>query len=380
MESILSENDLKIMRRKNRKANELNSIVTFLRTQPIGNKATIGRNLLRDKYDVLFDDPIMGDIRSDFHTNGIMLEYPHGQVIQHAQKPFYYRGQITDYGSCTASLFRKIVVDDDETRSLKIFINKLKLEEFNNLMHQFKQVREWQFGDIFTDAIAQHYEFDTNLIDITNDLEVALFFACCRHIENNKYVPLSEEDIEKMKDPTGVLFVRNQIIDSMEVLEDPYTLSVYPIGYQPFTRCHRQKGFFVKTDFGEDLQTSGKFKLYKFNHSSKLSSEIYEKFNGGKALFSYDELESIKDLIDSIKNASTFSENVFKNVVSRDEQLISEENYRELLLRRFGVKIGVSPYSLSRQKKRAIDSQWSIDKFCKQEKIAPGFRMAYTPD
>ena len=44
------------------------------------------------------------------------------------------------------------------------------------------------------------------------------------------------------------------------------------------------------------------------------------------------------------------------------------------------IEIGNKSYNLSRQRRRAIDRKWSVEKFIKEEQIAPGYRMVYTPE
>lgn len=363
MGKVISKTELDTMRVNNRCANEANRYATDLRRKALANNQPFVSNHVRT------------DIYNDLFTDGVIIQYPHGRVMQHGQKPFYYRGQIKDYGSCKSSLIRKICNADEWTMKCKIFENELKLYEFNELIFQFKQVKEWPFGDVFTYAIAQHYGFDTNIIDVTNDLEVALFFACCKHIGNNKYRPLCEDDLKSENDRHGVLFVRNQVTDMMEATENNGLMTVYPIGYQPFTRCHRQKGFFVNTVIDDDLQTSGQFNMFSFEHSAQLSRDIFDEFNGGKDLFAYDALNEIQDLITEILTSKSYSEKSFCAVYENNSNGIPQREWVEILKTRLGVQIGCISYKLTRPRKRAIDRIWSIDKFIKQEKIAPGYRM-----
>jgi len=367
MPDIISKTELKNMRIENQKANEFNRVATDSR-----RKAQV-KNLPFVSQDV------RTEIYNDLFTDGVIIQYPHGKVMQFGQKPFYYRGQIKDYGFCKSSLYRKICNDDELTKKTKVFANQLRLYEFKELIFNFEQVNKWPFGDVFTYAIAQHYGFETSIIDITNDLEVALFFACCKHIGDNKYQPLCERDIKNENGRYGVLFIRNQLCDMYEAIENEGFITVYPIGFQPFTRCHRQKGFFVNTQIDDDLQKSEKFKKCFFERSIELCQEVYNKFDGGNELFTYDALDEMKDMIDSIKTATSFSEKIFFAVYEEKNDGISESDWIEMLRTILGVKIGRSSYKLSRQRKRAINRKWSVDRFVEQEKIAPGFRMAYIP-
>ena len=64
---------------------------------------------------------------------------------------------------------------------------------------------EAKLSDVNHKALAQHYGFDTNLLDLTNDIRVALFFATCKYIpETDSYRPLTKEECEKRG--YGVIF------------------------------------------------------------------------------------------------------------------------------------------------------------------------------
>ena len=247
------------------------------------------------------ENPLV-DLYSDSFINGHVEEYPHGVVMCHSDTSFYYRGQTEDYRACYSSLFRKIKECSDDEKIRKRFLSQLRINELNHLISNFTQVKEWCFGDIFTYAIAQHYGFDTDIIDFTNDLDVALFFACCKHIGNNKYLPLTEEDIKKKK--YGLLFQRSTIVNTLcfphnydpanfdplifPIDYQPFTRCdifrrftlvndtcftgndpvILPIGYQPFTRCNRQRGHFIHTKFGENIQAKSNFTIFRFKNKT----------------------------------------------------------------------------------------------------------------
>ena len=101
-------------------------------------------------------------------------------------------------------------------------------------------------------ALAQHYGFRTEMIDITNDLKTALFFGCCKYI-NGKWKPLEKKDIEErysrkgtIDSRYGVLYItRTEIMDMQYLLSNEDWDNIVPIGYQPFMRCSKQHGFML---------------------------------------------------------------------------------------------------------------------------------------
>ena len=55
-------------------------------------------------------------------------------------------------------------------------------------------------------ALAQHYGFETFLLDLTNDVRNALFFATCKWVEDH-FEPLTEEDImQSERSRYGVIY------------------------------------------------------------------------------------------------------------------------------------------------------------------------------
>lgn len=360
MYSLLSHEKLKEMRRDNEKSLNANRNIT--------NQV---KKSEEEEKPFTFENP-RHDLYASSFTDGFILKYMHGFVMTHSQMPFYYRGQVKDYGTCYSSLFRDFYKnkynDDEKTR--KIFLNQLRINEFNHLLNNFTQVKEWPFGTVFTYAIAQHYGFNTDIVDCTSDLDVALFFACCKHIENSRYLPLDEEDIKSNK--YGLLFQRAIILDLL-----PSGPIVLPIGYQPFTRCNRQRGYFVLTKFGEDIQAKNYFNIYRFEHSIELSEELYNKYDGGKKLFNYDALDEVSDLLEIIKKAKAFSDESFEDTYNQLHGSFTKTEWKENLRENEKVEIGKASYEISQEMIDAINKKWSVDKFIDDEGIVPGTRRIY---
>lgn len=110
--------------------------------------------------------------------------------------------------------------------------------EFQKIVSRFKTVKEWRF-DVLCRAIDQHYGSTTNWLDITNDFEVELFFACCKFDEKMNYIPLRTADFKKEKDTYSVLFKADSILADLLYGSTNDKSGVITIGFQPFMRCHR---------------------------------------------------------------------------------------------------------------------------------------------
>lgn len=380
---IIELDELKRIIAVQKEHKERNEEITAARRNSEGdpNPFPLGRNPREDLY-------------ADFYTNGSTVRYPHGRVVQYGNNypiKTFYRGEVKDYSrgkddsKCQSSLGRKLAdLETEEERKVEFFKAKLKIQSFLNLITQFKQVREWNFGTVFAYIIAQHYGIDTQYLDITDDLAVASFFACCRHIGNGKYRPITKKDLEDYGE-YAVLYRKTD--DPLMNLESAADINrVLPIGYQPFTRCYRQRGYFIDTlQSGDlvdlvnyDLAADHDFKKLYFKRTPEFAAEIYELFDGGRELFHDWSMELLSGLIDEIKAGDSFSEDSFAKVYESFGGCESKDWWLSKLAAS-GTEIGESAFELSDDLKAEIDDSWDIKEFVDQESLAIGGRMVYYP-
>ena len=134
----------------------------------------------------------------------------------------FYRGENRLYDSCRSSLYR-IKGRKDRIRALA------RTYEFMLFLETLPEVQFYIQNNLWYDpwALAQHYEFATPMIDLTNEIAVAAFFATHRYDRVAKRYML-------MKEGTG----RIRRLFSFPGLQenDPLT----PIGVQPFSRPGNQ--------------------------------------------------------------------------------------------------------------------------------------------
>ena len=135
-----------------------------------------------------------------------------------------YRGEAQIFDSCKCSLFR-IKKRDDRIVALA------KSYEFMEFLKTLPEVQSYVNNNLWYEpwAIAQHYGFATPMIDLTNEIAVAAFFAT--HI----YDKVSKQYIIKTN---GVGQIRGRnfaTFDSEDI--------VRPIGVQPFARPSNQYGY-----------------------------------------------------------------------------------------------------------------------------------------
>lgn len=155
------------------------------------------------------------------------------------------------------------------------------------ILEQFPQVKYAIQNHCKVDfrALAQHYDLNTNLIDVTIDIAITAFFAT--HYYDSKK---NEYSIEE--DGTGCLRVYSNIM--IEYKEDqPFRM----IGLQPFQRPGLQCAFEVKMSRGENLANF--YHKVLFKQSSKWNQKLHDPFylNGKNILFSDEEIADVAKII-----------------------------------------------------------------------------------
>nr|DAL96897.1 MAG TPA: FRG domain [Caudoviricetes sp.] len=317
-------------------------------------------------------------VAEDRHTPGLIVKYPYGSVIQQEKHTYYYRGESSLHDCCKPSIHRKVPEDTLE-KDIYYFISEMKIYEFSKIVEKFKVVKKWPC-DVLYRAIAQHYGIPTNWLDITNDFEVALFFACCKYDrEKNQYRPLDESDFKEDKDKYGIIFKANSYVADLAYGMSEGKNGIMPIGFQPFMRCHRQYGYAYVMQENDDLYNDNVFQIKKFKHSIELSNEIFQRMEGGKRIFPNEGLVDIVDEINQIKEADIFSNEAFESVLSHfkfnslDVDIKKELEYR-------GINIGKSLIKLSRQRVRKIDRDYEKMGFLKESLLPLHSRQVYVPE
>lgn len=298
--------------------------------------------------------------------------------------PVLFRGELCDYGvtSGFSSLGRKIRFDTSreniESKYFCFFVEQIRRVIFMGFLSFFSQYRNFQFGEPLDGLIAQHYGINTQYLDLTDDIKVALFFASCKHTGKNKFRPITEGDISDLS-KNGVLY--SGINDKAQV-----------IGYQPFCRCHRQRGYYIDTAsmypcWNFSLSSNTGFVKYYFDRTVKLSERLYDEFDGGKRLFPKDGLEPFSDVIQSINDTKLFPYESFDIAyivlakylnVYHDNGMISDDLFRAMsnkdrlvtILRNEGFEL-CSQLNLPADKAiiDAMNKSWNPDDFAKKEGI-----------
>jgi hypothetical protein len=142
-------------------------------------------------------------------------------------------------------------------------------------------VFEWASGERYAldrTALAQHYELATGYIDLTESMEVALFFACCE-LRDGRWEPRTKG--------RGILY-RVDWVGSNEAIGFG---RIKWIDLQPFARPHAQWAWTMELMLGEDLEDLPVVEAVSFDHSAALGERLLDLFDGGEALMPVDPLQ-----------------------------------------------------------------------------------------
>ena len=217
-----------------------------------------------------------------------------GIILGHEFSPFIYRGQNQDYPNFIPTANRYEL--EKETEQLRHCIDWVKKQEFLQLFQKTPYFERCQNFQVLNckfkfdlDAIAQHYEFISNYIDITKDLFVALFFVYT-YQEKGQYFPIT--DFERYS-PT--LYIGNL---KKIYKHNPKSLKI--IGFQALLRPHLQKAMAIEINMEDN--TKSLFEKIELPKSYAFASEIFSKANCGKNLFPNDFMSNVAQQIKQEKN------------------------------------------------------------------------------
>lgn len=221
--------------------------------------------------------------------------------------PFLCRGEREEFPSVISAFERK--------DSAERLISNLKTMDFVRFVRTHPLCRMFDDGiklesyskTFFFETnyygLAQHYNFNTGLIDFSSNKFVAAFFATTINKGSDIYEPI--EDTTKY--PYGVIYLHK--------INPCLTFNIFStIGQQIFPRTGAQLGFFYQeknSPFDVNKLIS---KIY-FKHDAECSKKIFEMMDKGKRLFPKDELIEVSELISKTDRVSlvSFAENLYTN-------------------------------------------------------------------
>ena len=127
-------------------------------------------------------------------------------------------------------------------------------------------------------ALAQHYGIPTGYIDLTDDFDVAAFFATCRETPEG-WVPV--------EDGIGVVY-RIELQD----LTSPFG-GYKPLGPQPLPRPTEQCAWVAELPITHSFDGWPGVMIMQFHHRRAVGEHFRDKFGKGTALFPRDPLAEV---------------------------------------------------------------------------------------
>lgn len=242
-----------------------------------------------------------------------------------------YRGQNEDYGVCKTTL--------DRCKSLEEqFLSICKTIAFEELLevHPFVKFTSTMLlhGNPFClnlTGMAQHYELHTDYLDITNNFDVASFFATCKY-QNGKYIPLGY-----VSKPGVIYQIYDFSLPPFIESKNNQGIEVEFLGWQPLPRPEQQRASVLKMSRNTNLDTLSGIQKHYFKHSSKQSRKIWKQFNEGKTLFPHD---SAADLANECQKLNSFTKEQTRKAFERLELWSGEKiNNQEQILDSLKIEI-----------------------------------------
>lgn len=306
----------------------------------------------------------------DSKTAGMRIYYPHGIVIQQAGRRNYYRGENQIFKESIPSLLRTLKqYSNQKEKELYRFVADMRIAEFKFLLERFEHVINWDICDILYEPLAQHYGLETGWIDITSDFNVALFFATCYWDNMSEaWKPLTKEQTEIDENHKyGVIFhmpsyqmptrwdsalerfsiykcKKNEKGEDICVRKDITECKgntqnlIYPIGFQPFMRCHMQNAYGIYMREDNPLQNDLHFEKLKFRHNEQLSQKVFDLMKGGELIYPHEGLKQADFIIKQIKSACCFSEEAFQYALYRNHWFtVKDANLAKKELQHFSI-------------------------------------------
>lgn len=277
----------------------------------------------------------------------------------------FYRGEHDLYPNCLPSIYRvKAPCEADSEGNRKsglVLIDNLKLTEFELITRNFPQVQYAieDYCNVDYEALAQHYELNTELVDLTCDIAVTAFFA------TNRYNAATEE-FKIKEEGTGCLRVYVNVMVNYDK-NQPFRL----IGLQPFQRPGLQSAFAFKLEAVEDFSSLSTVLYFKQNPNwnRKLHETFYSSHQN--ILFPKEEIATVAN---QIKESNVISQQAINAYCRKHNTPVSDVikiiKHNEMTI------TDELTYSLTRQQKRKLERQYKGRPYG-DVNLRP--RLTYTP-
>ena len=297
--------------------------------------------------------PSIGQIPSScFHDEGryTYISDKNNRNIFHlmplSQSPFrFYRGQSIYYSPCIPSLYRANSLDELEDN---IITNRIKTSEFILLLYTHP-IYSILCHNISANpmALAQHYGFATEYLDITNSKWVAAFFASTAYDwETDTYYPVGRES------GFGVMYISKDYNPGN--LPESFFAKNGAIGYQYFDRPSKQSSFGFAMSKVEDFNDCEYFDKIFFRHDINASKFVFDMSFQQRRFIPRDTLSKLARTIQNSKE-------VTKRAISLCQQLFypyADIGFFEDIITKKGWTIRESDIPIVEYPTEVLDREW----------------------
>ena len=274
---------------------------------------------------------VMVGAMMDYIRSNQIINYNGRDMLSQGYARNYFRGENAFYKTSKSSMYRGLDAMEEGCAKETLLIRIIKMLDFSLWISQLNCVKKWLHGDVFHGAIAQHYGIATNGMDVSSNLKIALFFACCYYDNNSKkWFPLSKTSYEKIDSRKNVFSLKGDsrygilysapadIAEMSRVagIEGLHITNVTPVGIQPFQRCERQSAYVIETGQTYDMLKDKSFTKVKFKLSPEICEWIYSEMNEGELVYPNEGKGNCQDIADTISTSFSHTEEAFNGAVS----------------------------------------------------------------
>ncbi|MBO4733541.1 MAG: FRG domain-containing protein [Clostridia bacterium] len=328
----------------------------------------------------------------DHLRKGQIYEHDGRYILSQGYARNYFRGERAYYGKTKASMFRNLSEDANIAKAQEL-IREIKIIDFAIWLNTIDSIKNWPYSDIFHGAIAQHYGMETNVIDVTSDIMVALFFACCKYDKTKKqWLPLcksdfefadSDKDIAKLGGDSryGVLFAMPADVSNLGRVEQPedfHVTEVTPIGIQPFLRCPYQSAYIIESAESYDMYKDLNFAKVKFRHTEEFCRYIYDEMDEGRKIYPEENTQSMERIIKRIKDSKEYSLKAFNIALQQLEIANNKKEDMEIRLQQLGYKKEENIQWANEVEMSDVSNLALSLKYLNENNINPVFRIQFS--
>ena len=293
-------------------------------------------------------------------------------------RKFLFRGQSKYYDVCTPGLFRnpkqscflKELIQYDELRAVLATHPLVQLfEQGIDLWHDIFRF-EINYG-----GLAQHYYNKTSFLDLTSDIDTAMFFAVSDY-RFDEYTPHTDTS------SLGVIYYYEIAEPGAFSPQKQQYLST--IGKQPFMRSGNQHGFLLNMEKGANFNEFSQVHKVYFRHDPSISQQIFEESRNGEKYFPSDILQvQWKRFLKQFEKDPIVSLEAVK--INVNDNAVHHETIKSIsrkLEKKYGIKVDKDRIpafdaDLMDQYYEDMKNGWWQDVFCKDIHFVSGDGIVY---